>query len=98
MANSATKQGGKKKILKRLLLKLIGVLILLGLWQFSTLIFSPRVVPPIQTVAVRLVEIVGDSTFFPTVLTTLLRLLAGLAIGIGIGLLMGLLFGLWYWH
>ena len=94
MANSATKQGGKKKILKRLLLQLIGVLILLGLWQFSTLFFSPMVVPPIQTVAVRLVEIVGDSTFFPTVLTTLLRLLAGLAIGLGIGLLMGLLFGL----
>lgn len=72
----------------------IGVLLLIALWQLSTLFFPPLVVPPPRQAALRLWEII-NSPYFPSVIfTTLVRLLAGLAIGVTIGTILGLLFGL----
>lgn len=79
---------------KALLHRIIGVLLLLALWQLAALFFPPLVVPPPRQVALRLWEIINSPGFPSVIFTTLVRLLAGLAIGVTIGTLLGLLFGL----
>lgn len=74
--------------------RLLGAGLLLAVWQLASLHFSPLVVPPISSVLERLVILVQDPAFWPTVGTTVLRLIAGLGIGIAIGAVLGLLFGL----
>lgn len=74
--------------------RLLGAGLLLAVWQLASLHFPPLVVPPISSVLERLVTLVQDPAFWPTVGTTLLRLIAGLGIGIAIGAVLGLLFGL----
>ena len=74
--------------------RLLGAGLLLAVWQLASLHFPPLVVPPISSVLERLVILVQDPAFWPTVGTTLLRLIAGLGIGIAIGAVLGLLFGL----
>lgn len=76
---------------KALLHRIIGVLLLLALWQLAALFFPPLVVPPPRQVALRLWEIINSPGFPSVIFTTLVRLLAGLAIGVTIGTLLGLL-------
>ena len=75
--------------------RLTGILLLLLLWQFISFFFSPMVVPPPFSVAVRLWKILNSPDLPNTLFTTLTRLLAGLLIGITAGTVIGLIFGIY---
>lgn len=73
--------------------KIAALLIVLGLWWCLSLIYSPLVVPPIGSVAHKVLEILKTPKLWTEIGRTVLRLIYGLGIGIGIGCIFGLIGG-----
>ncbi len=80
---------------RRLMFRIIGVLLLLGLWQWAACAFSGLVVAsPLDTMA-SVLALMSDSDFiFKHFLVTLGRMVLALGIGIGVGGILGLTAGL----
>jgi ABC-type nitrate/sulfonate/bicarbonate transport system permease component len=76
-------------------IRLIGALVVLGLWQGLALsgFFFRDVVPPLQTVAYGVASLVGTGAFYANLAVTGGELVLALVIGGFAGLLVGLLLG-----
>lgn len=73
--------------------KLAALLIVLGLWWCLSRVYSPLVVPPIGSVALKVLEILKSPNLWTEIGRTVLRLIYGLGIGVGIGCIAGLIGG-----
>lgn len=73
--------------------RIAAAVLVLGLWWGMSKLYSPLVVPPIDMVAAKVVEILSSASLWAEIGKTLVRLACGLGIGIGIGCLMGLFGG-----
>ncbi len=73
--------------------KLAALLIVLGLWWCLSRVYSPLVVPPIGSVALKVLEILKSPKLWAEIGRTVLRLIYGLGIGVGIGCIAGLIGG-----
>lgn len=73
--------------------KIAALLIVLGLWWSLSRVYSPLVVPPIDSVALKVLEILKSPRLWTEIGRTVLRLIYGLGIGIGIGCAAGLIGG-----
>ena len=74
--------------------RIAAAVLVLGLWWGMSKLYSPLVVPPINMVAAKIVEILSSAKLWTEIGKTLLRLACGLGIGIGIGCLAGLFGGM----
>ena len=64
--------------------RIAAAVLVLGLWWGMSKLYSPLVVPPINMVAAKIVEILSSAKLWTEIGKTLLRLACGLGIGIGI--------------
>lgn len=75
------------------LYKLLAALMVMGLWWGLSKIYSPLIVPPISTVALKIAEIASTPRLWTEIGRTVIRLFYGLMLGMGIGCLSGLIAG-----
>lgn len=75
--------------------KLWAAALVLGFWYLMSCKYSPLVVPPVEMVGKRLVEILTSVSLWKEIFSTVFRLLEGLFLGVFIGAAAGLIGGLW---
>jgi ABC-type nitrate/sulfonate/bicarbonate transport system permease component len=73
---------------------LVSFAALIVLWQLMSLFFPPYLVPGVQEIARKFVELLGNGRAWQAIVVTILRILGGLALGFAIGLALGAAMGL----
>jgi len=83
------------KVRDRLLLPLVGVLVVLAVWQMTVILYRLPVIvlPPPLDVALALVRLLGTHAFWRDVATSLFEFGSGYAIGVLLGIAIGVAIG-----
>jgi ABC-type nitrate/sulfonate/bicarbonate transport system permease component len=86
-----------RRLRNRVVLPLVGGLLVLAIWEGTVLAWAlpPIVLPPPQSVAVTLLELLGTGAFWRDVAVSLYEFAAGYLMGSILGVAMGMLMGEW---
>jgi NitT/TauT family transport system permease protein len=73
----------------------LAALLIVGLWQLSTLFLPDYVVPSLAAIGESLIDLLGESSSYTAILDTLTRILGGFLVSATLGVLVGVALALW---